>query len=234
MALIHSPSTTVRSGLIVHLDAANPKSYSGTGTTWYDMSGNSNHAILNGNANNPVWNAAGYWSFPATATGLNGGMKISDSTSLRVSTMTVELVFTLQTKSLGDGDWMALFSKTISGSQAPAISINQGTSGNRYLHIEMPVAFNSATDLFTDYTGNTWYYVTATFTTGSSIGYLNSSQVSSSSSTISSTNSDIYLGLDYDNEMFKGKMALVRVYNRALSYSEVVDNFSAMKKRFAL
>jgi hypothetical protein len=33
-------------GLILCLDAANPKSYSGSGTTWFDVSGNGNHFTL--------------------------------------------------------------------------------------------------------------------------------------------------------------------------------------------
>lgn len=33
-------------GLILYLDAANPKSYPGSGTTWYDISGNGNNATL--------------------------------------------------------------------------------------------------------------------------------------------------------------------------------------------
>ena len=42
MGLFHSASV-VRSGLVLHLDAANPKSYPGSGTTWNDLSGNNNH-----------------------------------------------------------------------------------------------------------------------------------------------------------------------------------------------
>jgi hypothetical protein len=35
-----------KSGLICLLDAANPKSYPGSGTTWYDISGNGNNGTL--------------------------------------------------------------------------------------------------------------------------------------------------------------------------------------------
>lgn len=37
---------TINSNLVLHLDAANPDSYPGTGATWYDISGNSNHGTL--------------------------------------------------------------------------------------------------------------------------------------------------------------------------------------------
>ena len=36
----------VTDGLICYLDAANRKSYSGSGSTWNDLSGNGNHATL--------------------------------------------------------------------------------------------------------------------------------------------------------------------------------------------
>jgi hypothetical protein len=92
----------ITDGLVLALDAASSRSYPGTGTTWTDLSGNGNNATLNGNAANPVWNSAGYWSFSATANGLNGGMIISNSTSLSAigTSATVELVFTLETKSI--------------------------------------------------------------------------------------------------------------------------------------
>ena len=37
----------IEDGLVMALDAANTKSYPGTGTTWFDISGNSNNATLN-------------------------------------------------------------------------------------------------------------------------------------------------------------------------------------------
>jgi hypothetical protein len=39
MSFFHSPNI-VTNGLVMAVDAANPKSYPGSGTTWYDISGN--------------------------------------------------------------------------------------------------------------------------------------------------------------------------------------------------
>jgi len=36
----------VEDGLMLYLDAADPKSYPGSGTTWFDLSGNGRHATL--------------------------------------------------------------------------------------------------------------------------------------------------------------------------------------------
>ena len=45
----------VSNGLKLNLDASNPGSYAGAGTTWYDLSGNNNHATL---MNSPTYDAA--------------------------------------------------------------------------------------------------------------------------------------------------------------------------------
>ena len=47
MSCQHSPKI-ITNGLILYLDSNNTKSYTGTGTTWYDLSGmNNHHTILN-------------------------------------------------------------------------------------------------------------------------------------------------------------------------------------------
>jgi hypothetical protein len=43
---INYNTSIITNGLITCLDAANAKSYPGSGTTWYDLSGNNNHATI--------------------------------------------------------------------------------------------------------------------------------------------------------------------------------------------
>ena len=45
MSIAAGPSI-VTSGLVLDLDAANPRSYPGSGSVWYDVSGNGNNASL--------------------------------------------------------------------------------------------------------------------------------------------------------------------------------------------
>ncbi len=59
MALIHSPKI-VTDNLILCLDAANTKSYPGTGTVWKDLSGNGNNGTL---TNGPTYIVGGGGSF---------------------------------------------------------------------------------------------------------------------------------------------------------------------------
>ena len=67
MAHHYSPKIS-SDGLILALDAANPKSYPGSGNTWYDLSPNNNHAAANGFVSNPVFqtNYGGRFYFNGT------------------------------------------------------------------------------------------------------------------------------------------------------------------------
>ena len=64
-------------GLILYLDAFNSSSYAGTGTTWYDISGNSNHATF---VNSPVYHATPTPNM--TFNGTNAYMTIARSASM--------------------------------------------------------------------------------------------------------------------------------------------------------
>lgn len=54
----YSPGPSFPSGLVARYDASNSTSYTGSGNTWYDLSGNGFHATLT----NPSWNSAGYFN----------------------------------------------------------------------------------------------------------------------------------------------------------------------------
>lgn len=58
MATAYSPKIPV-DGMVLGFDAGNPKSYPGTGNTFFDLSGNGKHAVL---YNTPTWNSVGYFT----------------------------------------------------------------------------------------------------------------------------------------------------------------------------
>ena len=86
MGLFHSPKI-ITDGLVLLLDAGNPKSYSGSGTTWNDLSGNGNHGT---NANMTFeTDKGGVFDFNNS----NSQSSIANSDSLNpVSQLTLEAV----------------------------------------------------------------------------------------------------------------------------------------------
>ena len=240
MALNYGP-TIVTDGLVLALDAADINSYPGTGNVWYDISGNGNNATKNGNAANPTWNNAGYFTFAASdgTTGVNNIFTINNSTTLsNLTDITIQFICAMETKTPvgSDYDWMCIVTKGEEGNQRPGTSVNQA-SGLRYYHIETPSATNSVTDLFTnaDYTGNKWnLFQTRVSSLNGTQGWLNGIQVSTSSNTTTGNTGPIYIGSNGYFELFKGKMSVIYIYNRALTDLELLQNYNAQKSRFRL
>ena len=78
-------TSMVSDGLVVYVDAANPRSYSGTGNTWYDLRGNRNFTLQN---NPPFFANSAGGSIGFTAANSHWA---SSSTSL--SLMTLNIIF---------------------------------------------------------------------------------------------------------------------------------------------
>ena len=117
MAFHYSPKL-VTDGLVLALDAANPKSYPGTGTTWKDLSGNGFDFTLD--SSGIPHNSSGYFDLE------DGGA--SYNSSITTST-TCTLVFWLRTT-----DAQSLFWATNGGSGS---YLGAYRSGNKF--------YNSAT-----------------------------------------------------------------------------------------
>ena len=83
-------ASIVTDGLVLHLDAGNTNSYSGSGNTWNDISGKGNHFDIN---NVATYNNNGYFIFNST---LNGGVGMigpaSNSFGLSQTNHTIEIV----------------------------------------------------------------------------------------------------------------------------------------------
>ena len=70
----------VTDGLVLSLDAADRNSYPGSGTTWFDMSGNNYHFTLD--STNISWNSSGYFSLSNGGATYNGGITTSSINTL--------------------------------------------------------------------------------------------------------------------------------------------------------
>jgi len=74
---------TVTDGLVLYLDAANTRSYPGTGTTWSDLSrGGNNGSLING----PTFNGGNGGSI--VFDGTNDSVNLQQSTSIDVNNLT--------------------------------------------------------------------------------------------------------------------------------------------------
>jgi len=223
MAFNFSPKI-VTNGLVMYLDAANERSYNGFGTTWYDLSPSKNHVTLvNGVQFNDVNN---YFTFNGTSNYVSTtyNAQLTDFTIglwFRPGDSTNNISTRLIDKEYRTGFWL--------GKNAATGEANSWGGGVREgsppfgIYLTLPdtqwnflVSVRSGTthtlygNGITNTTSNT-VLATALDTTIMTIG------------TVTGFN---------PVQCFKGNMAVVQVYDRALSSTEVLQNYNALKSRF--
>ena len=228
-------AATVTNGLVLNLDAANPASYSGSGTTWTNLvTGNAVTSFtLNGNvtynsANGGVLRFAD-GGLASTASSLGRFTKYSIETWVKLAGTTSNgypCLFTENVNPSVGGANMILGYNTQFGAS------NQYTSGFNSSSWNVYTTTNNTSDL------NNWVQIVATYDGNICTIYKNGVSIGSGSigsSGINSANLGYIIGKRWDQSNYAfGDYAIVKLYNRDLSLSEVSTNFDAVKSRFGL
>jgi hypothetical protein len=218
---VQLPRTTTDS-LVLNLDAGDTTSYPRTGTTWYDRSGKGNHATLT-NGPTYLFENGGVISFDGsddTANiGSSAGFNITDEMS----------VFAWVNLDSNSG-WKGIFGGAVSG-----FVHFQLYNGGINVYVYGPAAPYANPDGVTIGT-NVWNHIGFTFGNNTLKVYLNGEQlpteVTGNGSNITS-NSDVRVGWAYaTSRLMQGKIPSVKVYNKALSSSEVLENYKSTRSRF--
>jgi hypothetical protein len=209
-------------GLILNIDSGNSNSYSGIGNTIYDLSGFGNTGTL---TNGP------------TFSGLNGGSIVFDGTFKYIlfsNNIDTNKDFTVNfwNRRLSTGATHNLLH-----------GVNQTNYFQiRYNYLNVVQLVNSnIVDMgsFTGYTStaNNDVYLTVRFTKSSSTYdlFINGNYISSITNAQTFVTSGPVLGSGYPgSEHFNGRIYSFTCYNRALSATEILQNYNATKSRFGL
>ena len=212
----------VTDGLVLALDAANPNSYLGSGTIWNDLTPNKNNGTL---VNGPTFDSDTGGSI--VFDGVNDYLNIPLSSTI-INSFTWEFIFKrvsgqitlIMTRGLSNkGVWMSIF-----------------PTGN------VTFTIGSVADYLynTNFIENEIYTLTNVINNTIWTSYINGllvNQVSiSPSRTQNQTNRWVSSAvLDNNNTLIaflQQNMYSYRYYNRALSSSEVLHNYNALKGRF--
>jgi hypothetical protein len=223
----------VTDGLVLSLDAANKKSYPGSGTAWTDLSGAGKSGTL---TNGPVFSSdnVGIIDFD----GSNDYIQLqSDGTG----------TFNNQIFSLGM--WFkvdvlkaynVLFSYDYTAHSAPYYATHLRIEVNG----KVTLAWNDGSTLKTAVTvgtglitADTWYNIYVTFKPTLRQIFVNGVLVrnSTTTNTITFYNQEVWIGRsNFSSGYTNGKITLFNYYNRELSSSEILHNYNATKSRFGL
>ena len=231
-------SPVVNSGLQLYLDADNATSYPGSGTTWYDLSGNGNDVVMQ-NSGDISYTSSGGGYFSTGATGYfnrtNGTNIPNGATPYTVSA------------------WVQFPSGWPGGSNSHAIAqigsaptyygLNSfaATPGG-YLEVGWFLQPGDPAPLVSDSwtpssPGTNWMNVVSQWNGATrNIWYNGVLQATDSIGTYLGNNTDILIGIDFPGfgNYLIGNIGQVLIYNRALSQAELLENFNVVKSRYGI
>ena len=213
----------VDSGLVLHLDAANTRSYPGTGTTWNDLSGNGNNGTLVNGA-----------TFSSTNKGVITSDGIDDYINtnflLPLSNFTVSMWF----KRVSSGYWDVMWAGEIWNNGSGYIAflasdtvLNFGLARDSYF--ATTISQSNVPALYTFTLSNSGYaevYVNGIFKNSQTITL---STVSPKTVKLSTRHSNDGTGFaDLRSNMYY----TFSVYNRVLTAAEIQQNFKSTRGRY--
>jgi hypothetical protein len=220
----------VQDGLVLNLDAGKFYSYPQSGNTWTDLTNNGNNGTLvGGTGYNPA----------------NGGTLVFDGTDDYVNCGTTNLSFGT---SLTVEVWVK--PGTTQNASADILDYDHGGGGGGGFVIQQSTT--SVNQYVFGYWNGAGFSVTPTFTLGTSsfthlvftksgtsvLGYLNSQNTINytGSSVIGLSGRTLHIGrfVFSTGREFVGNIASVKIYNRALTATEIQQNFIATKSRYGI
>lgn len=209
-------------GLVLNLDAGIPASYSGSGTTWTDLSGaNNNGSLVNGVA---------YTSSNGGALSFNGSsnyVNVSGNITLEPKSITVSAWIKMDTSAPTTRN---IFLTKWNGYSCEI----EDTTRRPYFRLAGVGDVYSTDTLIL---GN-WYHFVGTFDKGvGSKIYLNGvlkGTLSSSSDISYDANSVLNIGRYAGGVYFDGLISDVRIYSRSLDITEIQQNYNALRGRYGI
>ena len=213
----------VTDGLVFAIDAGNLVSYPTSGTSTYNLTGSgATGALTNGTSFTPL--DGGAFVFDGT----NDYIVFPNDTNLDNQALTMESWNYLNTTTSQNA---FLFEKGYVNTQYS----NFYFSGNTFIFRTIGLSTEDLSVTTSTYISpNTWNHVVCTYGAGVKTIYVNGIQIAQQTGltgTISTNNTGLYLGAHGPGTNFflNGKIAESRVYNKALTADEVLQNYNATK-----
>jgi hypothetical protein len=239
----YNASPIITSGLNIYVDANNTTSYPGTGTTWFDLSGNGYNATFSGavayNSTAPKFMSltsnTGFVSFPNSA-----GAKGPDTGAFTFGgwfrTADSATNFTLFERGQDLGFWQTNGWSLFIGKSTPSTS--------QYMSVGVGIdpgtmAFSQPLARGGTFANNVWFYMVGTWLPGTSSRmrvYVNGSLIATATPTNTTTLRASTAGWCTANIDYKAnqQIGLLHVYHRELTAAEVLQNFNSTRARFGV
>ena len=215
----------INQGLLLCLDASDRNSYPGTGSTWYDLSGNANHCTINGatfsSANNGSFNFNGSSNYVQTP--LN----------VTLTTITYEFwsffddvsLSTVSRNESAFGDWVLTNNQRV----------HFGTRWSVGMHFNANGTWEQTSGSNLRYGWNHYLLTYNGSVVNTKRVYLNGIQSSSHNSNGAITMDDFKIGNATGlNQHYRGNISMFRLYNNYLTSDQALQHYNNIKGRYDL
>ena len=219
----------VTNGLVLCIDAANPNSFVSGSTVWNDLSKSSTNGTL---TNGPIYNSA------------NGGSIVFDGTDDYVSIPDINVTNQISIEAWVYANSVGSYNAIASQWRAETNSVSSWTLETVASDIRLYIT-NGTTISFasTTFQTGTWTHIIGTYDTSTIKIYKNNvlGSTTGTIATINNSNLNINIGALYSSAgvqggdgRWNGRISNIKIYNRALSATEVLQNYNVTKSRFGL
>jgi hypothetical protein len=233
MALYHSP-LVVTDGLDLYLDAANTKSYPGSGTTWTDISRNGNNGTL---TNGPTFNSANNGSI--VFDGADDYVQVtSPFGDIDWSTRAWSFSAWMKLDQLGDRCLINLNSANSTHYVVTNVFYSNGQSYWYFIKNSAATQTNF-TQTTSNFTANEIFYFTMTYNgnglTNSNINfYKNTTLLTTTGGGGAALGNQSGLQIGGTYYPLDGNVYNFQMYNRVITQAEITQNFNALRTRFGI
>ena len=232
----HSGSLIASDGIVALWDAAGKRSYPGTGDKWSSPVNSVEATLYNSSDWDFVNEKGGFISFDGTNAYASVGTGDPGYDAINLTGTTISLCGWINR--LNDSGYFLIVSKRAAGGYMPQYELNwyysggYGTGGYAQLTAEIGSNGVARSDTAA-FTG--WHYAVATYDGSTMRFYIDGQPWGSQSysATISDNGRPLLIANNHAGAgTADGDIAVVKIYNRALTAAEVLQNYNATKWRF--
>jgi hypothetical protein len=223
----------VTEGLVLALDAADRNSYVSGSTTWFDLSGNGNNGTLvsgstfnSANGGSIVFDGADDYAVVGSFNQLPTGS----------SARTVNIWFNPNVTT-----WQSNINNLFFYGTAGANGGTFGIDFDTYPNMDVYTWGGAGRDIIfsTTFPQTGWSNLSVVYNGGTTLSiYENSRNTQNVTVTaLSTTNTSVWIGSinpSFQSWYYDGRISNIQIYNRALSATEILQNYDATKTRFGL
>ncbi len=240
----------IRSNLLMNLDAADSSSYSGSGDTWTDLSGQGNNATRT-NSTEVVYNSSGWfdWTDGPSSDSTQGCFTLPGNSFTLGANFTIEVWNYYDAASTpNSGSSVNPWGDGCLWTNSADADWNSGAGNNNgflFGYNSFVYRNTSGSEIQVDYSTNpstqNWHQHVLVVNSGTGTVYVDTSSVATLSNfrTIGQSNGTLGIGIadkystNYRGE-YNGFISIVRVYTKALTASEIQQNFNALRGRYGI